>query len=244
LNASAISKLKEFERSLWGRYYDQNDTEIDKNYLIEHYWPDVQKLAKQYRSRGDHRYLSADEYASLGFDGLIFSIDRFSLDKNVLFMTFAAHRIVGAMIDGLRELDPMSRTWRSDINKMENLVLTTNFNRPNEVAKALGWTMDHYWRVIDMVPMKHTLSLEELEALGIEISIPNSMPDIELNLDNEEEVVALTRRLTDREKLVFYEYFINRRILREIAVDIGVTESRVCQIKAAIEVKLADQLLV
>ena len=60
-----------------------------------------------------------DDLVGAGTIGLIQAVDRFQPSRGLKFGTYARHRIRGAMLDFLREEDPLSRTERRRIRAAE-----------------------------------------------------------------------------------------------------------------------------
>jgi RNA polymerase sigma factor (sigma-70 family) len=58
-----------------------------------------------------------DDLVSVGMIGLIQAVDRFDASRDLQFKTYAQHRIWGAMLDFLREEDPLSRTERRRVRE-------------------------------------------------------------------------------------------------------------------------------
>jgi len=71
----------------------------------------VHALAKRLRSHVPP-CVTLDDLIGAGTIGLIQAVDRFQPSRGLQFATFAKHRIRGAMLDFLREEDPLSRTER------------------------------------------------------------------------------------------------------------------------------------
>ena len=72
----------------------------------------VQAIAKSLVRRLP-RCIEFDDLVSAGVLGLIQCLNRFDPKMNVNFRTFAKYRVRGAMLDFLREEDPLSRRERS-----------------------------------------------------------------------------------------------------------------------------------
>ena len=58
-----------------------------------------------------------DDLVSYGIFGLIDAIDKFNLEKNVKFETYASLRIRGAILDQIRKMDWIPRTVRQNKGK-------------------------------------------------------------------------------------------------------------------------------
>ena len=59
-----------------------------------------------------------------GILGLIDSIDKFDISKNIKFETYAQIRIKGAIIDNIRKLDWIPRTLRKKSKDIQNGLLS------------------------------------------------------------------------------------------------------------------------
>ena len=58
------------------------------------------------------RCVPVEDLVSAGTLGLIAATDRFDPSRGLAFATYARHRVLGAMLDFLRDEDPLSRTAR------------------------------------------------------------------------------------------------------------------------------------
>lgn len=76
----------------------------------------VKGIAKRFQGRVPP-CITLDDLASAGMVGLIQAVDRFDSSRGPKFKTYAQHRIHGAMLDFLREEDPLSRTERRRVRE-------------------------------------------------------------------------------------------------------------------------------
>lgn len=98
---------------LWKKYTRTKDRAI-RQLLIEEYI----SLVKIVAGRMYNFYGSKIEYEDLvgyGVMGLIDSIERFDIGKNIKFETYAQIRIKGTIIDNIRKLDWIPRTIRKNL---------------------------------------------------------------------------------------------------------------------------------
>ncbi len=84
-----------------------------------------------------------DDLVHAGVMGLFDAASKYRDDKKVAFPTYAKHRIRGAILDGLRQLDWASRDLRKRHKQMETVTreLTTKLGRTptqSELAAAMG----------------------------------------------------------------------------------------------------------
>ena len=97
--------------ALWKDFHKTHSVDA-RNRLVEHYVPLVHKLAEIIARRLWPR-VSADELASAGYDGLIAAVTSFDPRRGVKFETYCRQRIVGAIRDWQREIDPLGRSGRN-----------------------------------------------------------------------------------------------------------------------------------
>ena len=63
--------------------------------------------------------VTLDDLISAGTIGLIHAAHKYDPSRGIAFTTYARHRILGAMLDFLREEDPLSRTARHQCQKAD-----------------------------------------------------------------------------------------------------------------------------
>ena len=89
------------DRALFARYLDQRDP-VDREMLVERFLPLARQLARRYQ-RPDEPFDDLFQVACLG---LINAIDRFSLEREVAFSSYAVPTILGEIKRYFRD-----RTW-------------------------------------------------------------------------------------------------------------------------------------
>lgn len=226
--------------------------------LIIHYAPLVSMVA----SRIAMRLPSSVEHADLvsyGMFGLIDAIEKFEIDREIKFETYASARIRGAVIDELRQIDWVPRSVRSKARAIDraHAELEGQWHRrpsDDEVAQHLGVPVVDVRAVHAQVSRANVVALDELLAVGAERAEPMSMLDTVVqghgddparSFEAKESKYLLGRaicQLTDREKLVLTLYYFQNRTLAEIGAILGVTESRISQVHSAAVVRLRQLL--
>jgi RNA polymerase sigma-B factor len=91
----------EQDRALFARYLDKRDP-VDRDMLVERFLPLARQLARRYQ-RADEPFDDLFQVASLG---LVKAIDRFDLDREVAFSSYAVPTILGEIKRYFRD-----RTW-------------------------------------------------------------------------------------------------------------------------------------
>lgn len=233
---------KDTVATLWKQYHKTRSDEA-RNRLVEHYVPLVHKLAEIMARRLWPR-VSADELASAGFDGLIGAVTSFDADRGVKFETYCRQRIVGAIRDWQREIDPLGRSGRNferQMNAAEERFQAERGRTPTsaELAHQLDMPISKFVRMKKTVAASHNVPLEstadrnEEPRMGGLVPVdPNPGPTHQ----TERELIReyLTRGLKEQDRLILTLYYYEKLTMAAIGAVLGVSESRVCQRHAEI----------
>ena len=196
---------------------------------------------------------------SYGLIGLISAIERFDLEREIKFETYAITRIKGAIIDELRSLDWVPRSVRAKAREIEraNAKLEHRLQRAptdEEMASELEVTVDEFQESLLQISNSTVVALDELwtvsDASGDQVSLLDTLqdpdaPDPSQALDATEikdRLADAIARLPEREKLVIALYYYENLTLREIGEVLGVTESRVSQLHTKAVLRLKSRL--
>ena len=234
-------------RELW-RSYKVDGDELARERLVVAYSPLVKFIAGRMAS-GLPSHVEEGDLVSYGLLGLIGAIERFDLEREIKFETFAVARIKGAIIDELRSLDWVPRSVRAKARDVEraHAALEGSLARAptdEEMAAKLEMTVDEFRDILLEIANSSVLALDDLwtfadpEGGGRQISVLDTIQDPNaLDPENEANTAELKDRLADaieslpeRERLVIALYYYESLTLREIGEVLGVTESRVSQL--------------
>src|SRR5215472_13357369 len=91
------------EPELWARFLDKTDPEA-RGRLIDLHIPFARILAAKLYASRRVRETEFEDYLHYAIIGMIEAIDRFDPSRNVLFRTFAAHRIQGSILNNVEQL--------------------------------------------------------------------------------------------------------------------------------------------
>jgi RNA polymerase sigma factor for flagellar operon FliA len=105
-------------KDLWRRYKSTGD-ERARERLVVAYSPLVKYVSGRMAS-GLPAHVDEADLISYGLGGLINAIERFELEREIKFETYAITRIKGAIIDELRSLDWVPRSVRARARAIEN----------------------------------------------------------------------------------------------------------------------------
>ena len=101
--------MKAIEKEKLWEEYQKNPTPKLREQLIIEYAQLVRLVAGRLSMYLGHN-VEYDDLVSYGIFGLIDAIDKFNLEKNVKFETYASLRIRGAILDQIRKMDWIPRT--------------------------------------------------------------------------------------------------------------------------------------
>lgn len=213
--------------------------------LIEEHLPLVNHVVFQVAVHFP-RHVDRDELARAGALGLVEAAKRYDEARGVPFNRFAAQRIRGAIIDGVRAADWAPRSVRALARRLDSVEqsLANQLGRvPSlaETADALGVTRDELDRMRDRLFRSVVLAFDSLagDSEDEELTLVDVLTDTSAVEPSEEleqrelesyvrDAVAL---LPERHRLVVVGYFLEERTSQELARFLGVTESRVSQMR-------------
>jgi len=220
--------------------------------LVMQELPQVYYIAARIRERLP-QHVEMEDLVSAGVIGLLEATRSFDGSKNVQFKTFAKFRIRGAILDSLRETDWGSRYMRRRAREIADATarLEARLGRhpvESEIAREM-----------DMEPgqlQKILAQLDSLQMAGQHLSVSNdrsevfdvieSAPDLdrpdpfEFCLEGEVKahLAEAVSRLSEREQLILSLYYREELTMKEIAKVVGISLSRVSQIREETMVKL------
>lgn len=197
-------------------------------------------------------HVDRDDLSSAGLTALVQSAHAYDPARGVPFDRYAATRIRGAVVDELRSIDWASRSVRRRARELDatRSRLATLLGRPAtlvELSQAAGVSADEIAANDEDVARAQVLSLHAAdgEGHGLGESLVSPLPDPASAAEHRERLVYLTEavaELPERLRLVVDQYFLAERPMAEIAATLGVTESRVSQLRAEALLLLRDAL--
>lgn len=198
--------------------------------------------------------ISRDELKSFGLMGLFDAIKKFQIERNLKFDTYASFRIRGAIIDGLRKEDWLSRAMRDKAKKVAEVSeqLEQKFQRlpkAEEIAAEINMTVEEVETAIKDTILSNVLSIDEKpktsdsqyqEGLGFAIQDDTViLPDEHVIHDElKTELVQSLKSLNKNEQLVISLFYEKELTLTEIGHVLELTTSRISQIHKTAIVKL------
>jgi RNA polymerase sigma factor FliA len=217
--------------------------------LIRQNMPLVGHLVREMLTRIPN-HIHRDDLTSAGLHALVTAARGWDPSRGIPFPRFATTRIRGAILDELRSLDWATRSVRTRARATDTTRqhLTTTLGRTptaEELAQALGTTTTELHQTDNDVQRATVLSLQGFATSTADDVVTESAPGPEDMLLRREQIGYLHHAigaLPERLQLVITEYFLNERPMAEIAADLGVTESRISQLRAEALSLLKDGL--
>lgn len=189
----------------------------------------IDRVARRISARTANTVQPGDLW-SVGALGLIDAYHRYDPARAVKFESFAEHRIRGAMIDELREMDHLPRRMRAEADKVRKarIALGNKFGREPTIDELAAHT---------------SMSIEDIEALEAvaapaaplipELPVPSLDTMQDEQLDHAERVRRMTgaiEGLNVRLQTVLSLHYVEGFTYKEIAGALQVSEARVCQL--------------
>lgn len=239
--------------ALW-QAHKSDPTEASRNALAEHYFPIVQKTAASFYNKLPDN-IELDDLISSGSFGLLDAIRLFDLDRGLRFETYCIPRIRGAMLDYLRSQDWIPRLVRYNTAKIAKAVeklerLHSRRPTPAELAKELDITPA---QLPEFLSTNSPLSVISLDKKFYETDSFRPVSEIDIiedktaesplaQLDRHEFLRFATKGLNKSERLIVIGYYFEDITMKEIADQLGLSESRVSQMHSQIIDKLRKRV--
>lgn len=229
--------------------------QLNRNAMIKQYQPLVRRLAHHMMAKLPAN-VQVDDLIQVGLMGLSEALTRYEAIQGVQFETFATQRIRGAMLDELRDNDWMSRGTRKSQKEIEQALrrLEHQLGRPpleSEIASQLGMSLTDYQTLLGKVRGTQLIYLEDMtrgqddvdSVLDRHVSDTDADP---INMLSDQRLrqalVAAIKNLPEREQFIMSMYYEKDMNLKEIALVLDITESRVCQLHSQSIARLRSKM--
>lgn len=249
-----IKRLSEEElTALWESYFkDKNNKQI-RDALIVQYIYLIRYVVGRIKVTLPST-ISVEDIAGYGVEGLINAIERFSIQRNTRFETYALIRIRGAILDRIRSEDFLPRSVRRKIKeiKVAQEHLKQEIGRmptTTEVANYLDMDVEK----VNQILSEDTVMTSIYDRKGANddsVEIIDTIQDTnklnpQENMEEKnvkQELERALQRLPERERIIMVLYYQENMTLKEIGSTINMSESRVCQLHAQAIMKLKNIL--
>lgn len=233
---------------LWTVYKRFGITSL-RDPLLRAYLPWTRKIAERL-ARQLPASVEVDDLVSLGVVGLIGAIETFEPEQRYRFEHYAHRRVKGAMLDGLREIDPADRKTRALLRKLDRVAETirVQHGRP-ATAEELAGELAIRPKQLRLLEMRRAaLSSRSLSG---DRDDRHASPGVSAQTTRDRRAVdparaavarglrdALIRDLSREERLVVLLYYCEELKMHEIGKVLGLSEARVSQIHKNIMARL------
>jgi RNA polymerase sigma factor for flagellar operon FliA len=204
---------------------------MSESQLMRQYLPLVKRVVSQLRSHCG-AMLAIEDMEQIGMMALLESSRRYPGEYDNGFLSFAGQRIRGAILDELRRQDWRPRPVRQQAHELNDVVrrLSRHLGREPkdlEVATEMGLSHEAYRERLYASQAESMKSLDEILSMGNDpVAGGNSVDQFILK----KTLIKAMAKLNEREQLILSLYYQHELNLKEIAVTLGLTETRICQL--------------
>jgi RNA polymerase sigma factor FliA len=223
----------------------QNRSSEERERLILEHLPQVRLLARKIHGRVPDN-VSFDDLVSTGILGLISAIDNFDPTRHVRLKTYAEHRIAGAILDSLRRLDWAPRQQRKHAKQIDAAIasIAQRLHRSpteQEIAAELNLTVDRYhqWQIdtqgvnlarLESNARDHSGNRDLLRMLsGDAHEWPSALFE---RKELQRTLASAISGIPATEQAILSMHYHDGLTLRQIAMIVGLHESRISQLRA------------
>jgi RNA polymerase sigma factor for flagellar operon FliA len=221
-----------------------NVTETDRDQLVLKHLALVRAIAvRVYENLPVH--VDLDDLVHAGIMGLFDAAVKYNGEKQVSFQGYAKHRIRGAILDSLRDMDWASRDLRRRHKQLEAITreLAATLERTPteaEIAEKMGMDIARWRQVAIELRVVGLLSASSRAPENENQAVPEFPAGDALNPDvltGQKELRSVLstamKTLPERYQTVIGLYYVGGKTMREIGDRMGINESRVSQIHRA-----------
>jgi RNA polymerase sigma factor for flagellar operon FliA len=187
------------------------------------------------------KHVSRDDLISAGMAGLAQAARSFDASRGIRFDRYASGRIRGALLDELRSCDWASRTVRTKARRLTEATesLTATLGRAPtamELADYLGCDpRDVESNAADVhraVVLNYDSLFADASAEEVLASTAPTPEDAVLDKERKAYLIDAVAALPERLRKVVVGYFFEERSMADLGAELGVSESRISQMRA------------
>lgn len=242
------------EQKIWMSWIHERDPQAG-DYLIRKYKPLVSYHVQRIGA-GLPKNVSRDDLTSLGMMGLFDALNKFDINRDLKFDTYASFRVRGAIIDGLRKEDWLPRSAREKAKKLEAQIesLEQKLMRhatPEELAEHMNLPVEEIYQTYHEHFFSNVLSINEQqqdsedgEAKAFVIRDDDTRTPEQEIVHSEllADLAENIEKLNEKEQLVISLFYTEEMTLTEIGEMLDLSTSRISQIHSKALFKLRKLL--
>ncbi len=244
------------EKQLWLEYKRSGNLKI-REQLVVKYIPLVKYVVGKMITNLP-KNVEYEDLVEYGIIGLLDAVEKFDVNKEITFKTYAVTRVRGSIYDELRSQDWVPRSIRKMVKDVERAyveleAVLKRVPTEEEVAKHLDLPLKKLEELYAKVDLGNMSSLDDVVYDGNDstTTVANVVEDkkvvsAQISLEREELRTALIERLeelNENERLVITLYYYEKLTLKEIGKVLEISESRVSQIHSKAILKLRSKLM-
>lgn len=213
---------------------------VEEERLVREYLPLVHYAVAEMATKLP-RHVNRDDLISAGMAGLGHAARNYDRSRGISFDRYASTRIRGALLDELRNCDWASRSVRAKARQMQQAsdTLTARLGRTptrQELADHLSVDISAVDSVTDDVHRAVVLNYDSMitdGAAGAILPSDKRSPDALLvERERRSYLYDAVDTLPERLKRVVIGYFFEELPMQDLADELGVSESRISQMRA------------
>jgi len=222
----------------------------ERELLVEECLPHVKRVAYRLAARLPS-HLDIRDLVQAGLVGLLDAMERYEDARGVRFWSFAETRVRGAMLDSLRNLDPVPRSVRRRRREIEQAYgrLQGRLGRAatdQELAREVGVGLAEIEKILeDVRGTEIGLSLADGTDDLIQFVADDNSVDPFVVIEKQEMQTHLANGLEEipeRDRLLLALYYTEELTMKEIGKVLNVNESRVSQLHSRAVLRLRGVL--
>jgi len=241
---------------VWNAYQNGGrSSDALRNQLVEHYFPIVRYNAERLWAKLPES-VDVNDLISAGVFGLMDAIQAFDLDRGVKFETYCVPRVRGAMLDEIRTMDWVPRLVRAKASKLNNAYKDLNASLGRDPTdKELCAYFGGGFTQNDLETLRRDAHAVGVSSLGKKIYETDSFKDVQRGdlqedrkaarpldiIEANENFNAMLSGFSTQEKLVLFLYYSEELTMKQIGMQLELSESRVSQMHSAIISRLRDK---
>ncbi len=225
-------------------YQSAGIKELSEEDLVHKYSPLVLKMVHRIAPI-TQAVVDFDDLKNVGYFALVQAARAFNPDMGVAFEVYCKHRVRGAILDELRKNSTVTRGAYAKWKKLERAIqdLEEKLSRTpteTETADSLGISVNEYRQMLDDLRIVSFVSLDEISAQNSNGSdyTPFQLEDLhqqdpasQASTRDLQEIIKLhILKMSNQQKKVLTLYYYEGLRLKDIAILLNLTESRICQI--------------
>lgn len=225
-------------------YQSAGIKELSEEDLVHKYAPLVLKMVHRIAPI-TRSVVDFDDLKSVGYFALVQAARAFDPEMGVAFEVYCKHRVRGAILDELRKNSSVTRGAYSKWKKLERAIqdLEEKLSRTPteaETAGSLGISINEYRQLLDQLRIVSYVSLDEISAQNTDGGeyTPFQLEDVHQQdpasqastRDLQEIIKQHILKMSPQQKKVLTLYYYEGLRLKDIAMLLNVSESRICQV--------------